>query len=145
MFFENMIVPGWDWVEIVSVRNKDGSPLEEENWRRNYFGMITRCWIAGGFLKRGAFFRGDIRMINGDVFVVSLHKYSWCSTTEAHPVEVKPDVYDLGSNTSIYRFRILTEDEISKVHAAVDRQLRAEKIALQKSLNTMKETDTSGK
>lgn len=58
MLFEGYLVPGAEWVEIVSVRNKDGSPLDENNWRQNLFGRITLCWVAGGFRLRGLFFKG---------------------------------------------------------------------------------------
>ena len=72
MRFEGTTVPGADWVEIVNVRNKDGSPLTENNWRRNLFGRITLCWVAGGFRNRGLFFKGKIYMGKGKPAVVDL-------------------------------------------------------------------------
>ena len=111
MIFEGGPVPGADWVEIVRITNKDGSELAPDNWRRKLFGRITLCWIAGGFRRRGAFFKGKLRMEDGKAVEVDLFSNSWCSTTEAQPVEVEPGVFDLETNTSVYRFRLLTEEE----------------------------------
>jgi len=115
MNFEGSIVPGGEWVEIVQIRNKDGSELAEDNWRRNMFGRITLCWVAGGFRRRGLFFKGKIYMSNGKPLVISLDSSSWCSTTQAQPVEVEPGVYDMVTNTSIYRLRLLDADEAELV------------------------------
>lgn len=119
MIFEGGPVPGADWVEIVRITNKDGSELAPDNWRRKLFGRITLCWIAGGFRRRGAFFKGKLRMEDGKAVEVDLFSNSWCSTTEAQPVEVEPGVFDLETNTSVYRFRLLTEEEAQIVAAAV--------------------------
>ena len=126
MTFEGSPVPGACWVEIVRITNKDGSPLEPDNWRHKLFGRVTLCWIAGGFRKRGAYFKGKIRMENGEPVEVNLDSSSWCSTTEAQPVEVEPGIFDLESNTSIYRFRLLTPEEEQKVLDAVQEIVKKE-------------------
>lgn len=111
MRFEGMIVPGAEWVEIVSIREKDGSPLGEDNWRCMLFGQISLCWIAGGLRERNAFFRGKIRIKNGKIVDWNLDNMRWTSTTTAQPVEIEPGVFDFETNTCIYRFRILSSDE----------------------------------
>lgn len=115
MRFEGMLVPGGNWVEIVKVTNKNGSPLEKSNWRHKLFGRVTLCWIAGGFQKRGAFFKGKISMSEGKVVEIDLDSERWCSTTTAHPIEVEPGVYDFETSTSIYRFRLLNDEEIEVI------------------------------
>lgn len=126
MLFEGRPVPGACWVEIVTITNKDGSPLEPDNWRKKLFGRVTLCWIAGGFRQRGAFFKGKIRMENGEPVEVDLHASRWCSTTEAQPVEIEPGVFDFETNTSVYRFRLLTEEEEKKVMEAANEVFRKE-------------------
>ena len=126
MIFDDEIVPGADWVEIVQITNLDGSPIAETNWRRNLFGMVTLCWIAGGFHRRGAFFLGHVRLVDGAALVVNRHSAQWCSTTTAQPEEVEPDVFDFRTNTSIYRFRMLTEEEREIVTAAIQKQVLTE-------------------
>lgn len=125
MRFQGMVVPGASLVEIVTITQKDGTPLEEDNWRRKLFGMVTLCWIAGGFRERGAFFKGNIRMKEGRPVELDLHAGSWCSTTKAQPIEVQPGIFDFETNTSIYRFRILSEEEeqaVCEAVAAVERE-----------------------
>lgn len=144
MRFEGTTVPGADWVEIVNVRNKDGSPLHDDNWRRNLFGRITPCWVAGGFRNRGLFFKGKIYMGKGKPAVVDLNSYSCCSTTGEQPVEVEPGVYELVTNTSIYRLRLLTEEELEQVTDLVESALRKElgmRLAL---MNAMEKLPTGG-
>jgi len=119
MLFEGREIPGACWVEIVQITNKDGSPLAQDNWRRKLFGMITICWIAGGFQYRGAFFKADLRMKDGEVTKVDLDSVRWTSSTEEQPVKIEPDIYDLETNTSVYRFRILSDEEEIKVNEAV--------------------------
>lgn len=126
MLFEGRTVPGACWVEIVMITNKDGSPLEPDNWRKKLFGRVTLCWIAGGFRQRGAFFKGKIRMENGEPVEVDLDASRWCSTTTAQPVEVEPGIFDFETNTSVYRFRLLTEEEEQKVMDAVKEVFRKE-------------------
>ena len=124
MRFQGISVPGADWVEIENVRNKDGSPLSEHNWRRKLFGRISLCWVAGGFRLRGLYFQGDIRMPDGIPAEIDLDSSSWCSTTEAQPVEVESGVYELVTTTSIYRLRLLGETEKKVVWDAVEQELR---------------------
>lgn len=112
-------MPGGEWVEIVQIWNKDGAELAEDNWRRKMFGRIALCWVAGGFRRRGLFFKGKIYMTNGKPLVISLDSSSWCSTTAAQPVEVEAGVYDLVTNTSVYRLRLLGVDEAELVTEAV--------------------------
>lgn len=111
MNFNGIGVPGAEWVEIVHIREKDGSPLAPENWRHKLFGRISLCWIAGGLRKRGAYFLGKIRIENGEIVEWDTTNERWTSTTKAQPVEVEPGVFDLETNTCIYRFRILTDGE----------------------------------
>lgn len=119
MNFEGSFVPGAEWVEIVHITNKDGSPLAEDNWRQKLFGRVTLCWIAGGLRKRGAFFKGKVVMIQGKVMEIDLDAERWCSTTTAQPVEVEPGIFDFETNTSVYRFRILNENEVEAIHDAI--------------------------
>lgn len=126
MNFEGLSVPGAEWVEIVSIRNKDGSPLADDNFRHKLFGRISLCWVAGGFRRRGLYFKGKIYMKNGEPTVVDLNSSTWCSTTEAMPVEVEPHLYDMVTNTSIYRLRILSEEEEQRVIDIVRNALKRE-------------------
>ena len=121
MYFEGSIVPGAEWVEIVQIRNKDSSHLAENNWRRKLIGQITLCWVAGGFKRRGLYFKGDIRIVDGNPIVVDLGTSRWCSTTTAFLIEVAKGVYDLESNTSIYQLRILTKEEKLRVLGIINR------------------------
>lgn len=119
--FAGMLVPGSNWVEIVNIREKDGAPLAADNWRHKLFGQITRCWIAGGFRQRGAVFTGKIRMENGNPVVIDLYDKRWTSTTNALPIEVEPGIFDFETNTCIYRFRMLTEEEEMVVNNAIEK------------------------
>lgn len=65
-------------------------------------------------------------MVNGKPVVADLHSSRWCSTTEAQPVEVEPGVFDLVTNTSIYRLRLLEEEEVQTVVEAAELVLRKE-------------------
>lgn len=111
MLFEGRPIPGANFVEIITITQKDGSPLEENNGRRHLFGMVTLCWVAGGLRERGAFFKGEFRMKEGRVVEADLYANRWCSTTAAQPIEVEPGIFDFETNTSIYRFRILSREE----------------------------------
>lgn len=119
MRFEGYSVPGANWVEIVRITEKDGTPLAPDNWRNKLFGRVTLCWIAGGFQKRGAFFKGKLRLENGKPVDIDLDTERWTSTTSSVPIEVESGVYDLETNTSVYRFRLLTEEEQKSVMEAV--------------------------
>lgn len=111
MYFEGMMVPGAEWVEIVHIREKDGLPLAQENWRHKLVGCISLCWIAGGLRERIAFFRGKIRIKDGKIMEINLDNVRWTSTTTAQTVEVEPGVFDFETNTCIYRFRIVSNEE----------------------------------
>lgn len=119
MNFEGRFVPGAEWVEIVHITNKDGSPLAEDNWRHKLFGRVTLCWIAGGLRKRGAFFKSKIVMFEGKVMDIDLEAEHWCSTTTAQPIEVEPGIFDFETNTSVYRFRILKKSEVEAIYDAL--------------------------
>ena len=123
MLFDNEIVPGGEWMDITQITNLDGTPLAENNWRNELIGHVTLCWIAGGFHRRGAFFKGYLRIVNGVVVVINRHSARWCSTTTAQLVEVESDMLDLKTNTSIYRFRVLSDMESKLVHAAIRKQV----------------------
>lgn len=84
------------------------------------FGRITFCWIAGGLQKRGAFFLGKVRMYEGKVVEIDPTAERWTSTTTAYPIEVEPGVYDLETNTSVYRFRLLSPEEVDQIDAALE-------------------------
>ena len=120
MYFEGMMVPGAEWVEIVHIRQKDGSPLADDNWRHKLFGRIGLCWIGGGLRERNAFFRGKIRIQDGKIVEMNLENVRWTSTTTALPVEVEPGVYDFETNTSIYRLRIVSTEEEDIIKAAIN-------------------------
>ena len=126
MYFEGYAVPGAEWVETVHICNKDGSTLSESNWRRKLIGRISLCWVTGGFRMRGLFFKGEIRMDNGVLTEVKLDASNWCSTTEAQPVEVEPGIFELITDTSIYRLRLLSEEEKNAVWDAVEQELTRE-------------------
>lgn len=130
MNFEGMTVPGAEWVEIVSIREKDGAPLAEDNWRHKLFGRISLCWIAGGLRERNAFFRGKIRIENGKIVEWNLNNMRWTSTTTAQPVEVEPGVFDFETNTCIYRFRILSSDEKELIRQELNELAKAKLAAM---------------
>lgn len=121
MRFEGMGVPGVNWVEIVHIREKDGSPLAADNWRNKLFGRVTMCWIAGGLQKRGAFFKGKMRLEDGKPVEIDLDSERWSSTTTALPVEVEPGIYDFETNTCVYRFRLLSKEEEQEIMDAIER------------------------
>ena len=73
---------------------------------------------------RGLFFKGEIRMDNGVLTEVKLDASNWCSTTEAQPVEVEPGIFELITDTSIYRLRLLSEEEKNAVWDAVEQAFR---------------------
>lgn len=117
MYFEGMCVPGAEWVEVVHIREKDGSPLSPENWRHKLFGRISLCWIGGGLRERNAFFRGRIRINDGKITEWDLENMRWTSTTTAQPVEIDPGIFDFETNTCIYRFRIISDEEENIIKA----------------------------
>lgn len=118
LIFGGVVVPGVSWVEIVKVYNKDGSDLSLDNWRLKLFGRITACWIAGGLQSRGAFFFGKLVKENGKIVVLDPYARRWCSTTTAQPVEIELGIFDFETNTSVYRFRLLTKEEEAEAMAA---------------------------
>jgi hypothetical protein len=130
MIFEGHPVPGACWVEIVKVYNKDGTELEPDNWRQKLFGRVTLCWIAGGLRSRGAYFKGKIKMENGQPVEIDLHSFRWCSTTTAQPVEIEPGVFDFETNTSVYRFRLLSDEEENTLMDAIHEIIEEERKAL---------------
>ena len=131
MNFNGMSVPGTEWVEIVHIREKDGTPLAPENWRRKLFGLICLCWISGGLRKRGAYFLGKIRIEDGKIVEWNPYNERWTSTTTAQPVEVEPGIFDFETNTCIYRFRILTDEEEDLIRVKCEEIAEARMAAMQ--------------
>ena len=127
MNFGGRYVPGAEWVEIVGIREKDGSSLAPDNWRHKLIGRISLCWISGGLRKRGAFFLGKIRITDGEVVEWNTASERWTSTTTAQPVEVEPGIFDFEINTCIYRLRILSEEEEERILYEFDAIEQAEK------------------
>lgn len=118
MNFCGMTVPG-SLVQIVNITKKDGSPLEPDNWRRKNIGIVTMCTFAGGIKELMPFFQVKVHMENGEVADVDLHWAGNASPGADWPVEVEPGVYNFQTNTSIYRFRILTGEEEKMVKTAL--------------------------
>lgn len=131
MRFDGMMVPGAEWVEIVDIREKDGSPLAPENWRHKLFGRISLCWISGGLRERGAFFRGKVRIEEGKITEFNLTNERWTSTTTAQPVEVEPSIFDFETNTCIYRFRIINAEEEDLIRYKLNETAQAKLAAMQ--------------
>lgn len=119
MFNPCLQVPA-NLVQIVDITKKDGTPLEFDDWRRKRIGIVTLCWIAGGFTCLAPFFRGRFMIKDGTVPVVDFFWRGNASTGKKLPVEVGSGIFDFETNTSIYRFRILTQEEIKLVNAAVE-------------------------
>lgn len=107
-------------VQIAAITQKDGSPLEPDNWRNQLVGIVTVCQIAGGFTCLTPFFRGRFFLKDGAVQWVDLHWSGNASTGRKLPVEVEPGVFDFETNTSIYRFRLLSESEEQLIRAAIE-------------------------
>ena len=118
MMFEGVPVPA-SLVQIMNITKKDGSPLEPDNWRQKNIGIVTMCTLAGGFKRLTPVFQMKVQMENGEVSDVDLHWSGNASTGNDWPVEVEPGVYDFQTNTSIYRFRILSDAEREKVSIAL--------------------------
>lgn len=125
MDFNEMGVPR-DLVQIVNITKKDGSPLDPDNWRHKNIGIVTFCTFAGGFKKLTPCFHMKIRTVNGKVKAVNLRWSGNASTGADWPVEVGPGVWDFETNTSIYRFRILTDEESQAVINAVEAEMNKE-------------------
>ena len=111
-------VPG-SFVEIQNITNKDGSELAPDNWRHKNIGMITLLILAGGIHRLTPFFQIKIRMEDGKVTLLDLDWEGNASTGPDWPVEVEPGIFDFQTNTSIYRFRLLSEEEEETVRTAV--------------------------
>lgn len=125
MLFEGSPVPA-NLVQIVNITQKDGSPLEPDNWRLKRIGLVTMCWIAGGFNRLTPYFKGKIFMEDGEVKGIDLFWNGNASTGRKFPTEVEPGIFDFETNTSIYRFRVLTEEEEQKVSAALEEAVKKE-------------------
>lgn len=115
----------WSFVEIQNITNKDGSELAPDNWRHKNIGMITRLILAGGILRLTPFFQIKIRMEEGKVVELDLDWEGNASTGPDWPVEVEPGIFDFETNTSIYRFRLLSEEEAEAVRSAVQKAIEA--------------------
>lgn len=117
--FDRLAVPA-NLVQIVNITQKDGSPLAPENWRIRRIGIVTMCWIAGGFNCLTPFFKGMFVLKDGEFKFVDLYWEGNASTGRKLPVEVEPGVFDFETNTSIYRFRILLKDEELLIRKAIE-------------------------
>lgn len=115
----------WSFVEIQNITNKDGSELAPDNWRHKNIGMITRLILAGGIRRLTPFFQIKIRMEEGKVVELDLDWEGNASTGPDWPVEVEPGIFDFETNTSIYRFRLLSEEEAEAVRSAVQKAIEA--------------------
>lgn len=124
MKFKGMPVPSANWVKIENITEKNGSPLPENNWRKERIGRISLCWIAGGFQERSAFFKGKILMANNEVTMVDFDSYGWCSTSTAYPKEIESGIFEFETNTSIYHFRLLSEAEVQAISNALNNLLK---------------------
>lgn len=115
----------WSFVEIQNITNKDGSELAPDNWRHKNIGMITRLILAGGIRRLTPFFQIKIRMEEGKVVELDLDWEGNASTGPDWPVEVEPGIFDFETNTSIYRFRLLSEEEAEAVRSAAQKAIEA--------------------
>lgn len=122
MKFERHIVPGAIWVGIVNISNKDMSPIADDNWRKKLIGNISLCWVAGGLKAQAAYFRYAVRMAGNDIADVDLEHTNHTSTFMTPPVEIESGVYELVTQTSIYRLRLLTNQEELAVKKALLKQ-----------------------
>lgn len=111
------------FVQIQNITQKDGSRLEPDNWRNKNIGIITLLILAGGIHRLTPFFQIKIRMEDGKVTLLDLDWEGNASTGPDWPVEVEPGVFDFQTNTSIYRFRLLSEEEEETVRAAVQKAI----------------------
>lgn len=140
MQFNGIPIPS-SLVEIIDITNKDGTPLEPDNWRRERIGLVTMCWLAGGFHRPTPFFKGAIRLDNNRVTSVDLSWAGNASTGRSFAEEVEPGIFDFTTNTSIYRFRLLDDAEVEMVSAAIDVEI---KNMLAQCMMIMNEPDSRG-
>jgi len=112
-------------VQIQNITNKDGSELAPDNWRHKNIGIITLLILAGGIRRLTPFFQIKIRMQEGKVEEIDLDWEGNASTGPNWPVEVEPGIFDFETNTSIYRFRLLSEEEDKTVRTAVEKAIEA--------------------
>ena len=109
-----------DWVEFVSITNKDGSELAEDNWRRKLVGKIRLCMLVGGFGRVQPVYKYDVEMKDGEVTYVNLDSEGNASVSDHFPIEISPGVWELETCTSIYTFRVLSDEEVIQVEEAVE-------------------------
>ena len=110
-------VPGACWVEILSVRDKDGFPCDL------YFmeGYASVFFITGGLQERWAFFRGKVRLeqdeptkVDADVYLITR-----LAGTTIQINEIAPDVFEIEVGNTIYQLRLLNEAESAAASEAV--------------------------
>ena len=118
-----------DWVEFVSITNKDGSELAEDNWRRKLVGKIRLCMLVGGFGRVQPVYKYDVEMKDGEVTYVNLDREGNASVSDHFPIEISPCVWKLETCTSIYTFRVLSDEEVIQVEEAVE-QAFADRIGM---------------
>lgn len=138
MRINGLAVPG-SFVQIQNITHKDGSALAPDNWRCKIIGITTLLILAGGIHCLTPFFQMKIRMEDGELRFLDLDWTGNASTGPNWPVEAEPGIFDFETNTSIYRFRLLSDEEEetvrAAVHAAIDAKY-AERFAMfQKLMN----------
>lgn len=110
MIFEGTPVPA-NLVQIMDITNKDRTPLEPGNFRRDRIGIFTMCWISGSFNKVTPYFKFKVIVKDSVVESVDLFWLGNASSGTHYPVEVEPGIFEIETNTSIYRFRVLAGEE----------------------------------
>lgn len=110
-------VPGACWVEILSVRDKDGFPSDR------YFleGCASVFFITGGLEERWAFFRGKVRLEQGEPtkVVANVYLMTRLDGTTLQINEIAPDVFEFEVQNTIYQLRLLNEAESAVASEAV--------------------------
>lgn len=112
-------------VQIQNITNKDGSALAPDNWRNELIGTITLLILAGGIRRLTPFFQIKVQMQEGAIEEINLDWEGNASTGPNWPIEVEPGVFDFETSTSIYRFRLLSEEEEEAVRTAVEEAANA--------------------
>jgi len=109
-----MVPPGTDLVEIVNITNFDGSELRWDNWRRELIGKKTTCYFTGGFRERQPIFHYFFDENDGEIEIDIGYEGNG-SLSPSLPVEIEPNVFTFETQTSIYTFRLLDEEEVDKI------------------------------
>lgn len=139
MTFGHSLVPA-SWIHILDVTQLDGSPIPpDEKMGQRCIGMSTLCWLAGEPLCPCLYFAGDFR-INGDS-VQCDHMYVGFTTPGYYPQHIRPDVFAFTSETMIYTFRLLSDEEINVIQSFCEDQLQPGSLSVPQDLSKMKSFD----